>query len=253
MAKQTCAICGAEINLVQQQKLADGSFICRKNCKKIGMSQFDYVHADLPSVIAHNEQVTRGTKIFDKYFVPRIKSKDVKRFGDVYVAEDIGLMALAKTEYKYFIFGKYYPKAVVYRIADLRDYDEEIVETKDSSGKVNKENVMRFIFADTPGLYTFTTKVGNTKSDEACVKYFSKLFGIQKTIGNIGNTWKNQINAIGAMGKALGEAIKSGGEATESVVDAAGDAADMMNVAIYGDRTALREAADKTLAEFDAG
>lgn len=26
-----CAICGAEINLVQTQKLADGNCICRKN------------------------------------------------------------------------------------------------------------------------------------------------------------------------------------------------------------------------------
>ena len=26
-----CAICGAEINLIQTQKLADGNFICRKN------------------------------------------------------------------------------------------------------------------------------------------------------------------------------------------------------------------------------
>ena len=256
MAKQTCAICGAEINLIQQQKLTDGNFICRKNCKSIGMKQFDYMHADLPTVLAHHDQVTKGTKIFNQYFVPRMKSKDksqkVERFGDVYVAPDIGLMALAKTDYKYFIFCKYYPKAVVYRIADLKDYDEEIIETKGSDGKVTKDNVMRFIFANTQGLYTFTTKVGNSKSDEACVKYFNKLFGIQKTIGNIGNTWKNQINAIGAMGKAIGEAVKSGGEATEDVVNAAGDAADMMNVAIYGDRTALIAAADKTLAEFEA-
>lgn len=26
-----CAICGAEINLIQTQKLADGNCICRKN------------------------------------------------------------------------------------------------------------------------------------------------------------------------------------------------------------------------------
>lgn len=252
MAKQTCAICGAEINLIQQQKLADGSYICRKNCKSVGMKQFDYVHADLPSVLAHHDQVNKGTKIFNQYFVPRMKTKQVERFGDVYVAPDIGLMALAKTDYKFFIFGKYYPKAVVYRIADLKDYDEEMIETKTSDGKIQKDNVMRFFFANTAGLYTFTTKVGNTKSDEACVKYFNKLFGIQKTIGNMGNTWKNQISAIGAMGKAIGEAVKSGGEATENVVSAAGDAADMLNVAIYGDRSALIAAADQTLAEFEA-
>ena len=45
-----CAICGAEINLVQTQKLADGNCICRKNCRSKGMKAFDYVHANLPSV-----------------------------------------------------------------------------------------------------------------------------------------------------------------------------------------------------------
>ena len=34
MAKHTCAICGAEVNLMSGQKLADGNYICRKNCGK---------------------------------------------------------------------------------------------------------------------------------------------------------------------------------------------------------------------------
>ena len=35
MANQ-CAICGADINLIQTQKLSDGNCICRKNCRKKG-------------------------------------------------------------------------------------------------------------------------------------------------------------------------------------------------------------------------
>lgn len=31
-----CAICGADINLIQTQKLSDGNCICRKNCRKKG-------------------------------------------------------------------------------------------------------------------------------------------------------------------------------------------------------------------------
>ena len=31
-----CAICGADINLIQTQRLADGSCICRKNCRQKG-------------------------------------------------------------------------------------------------------------------------------------------------------------------------------------------------------------------------
>lgn len=42
MANQ-CAICGADINLIQTQKLSDGNCICRKNCRKKGFKVFDYV------------------------------------------------------------------------------------------------------------------------------------------------------------------------------------------------------------------
>ena len=51
-----CAICGAEINLIQTQKLADGNCICRKNCRKNGFKEYDYVHGNLPGVKAHLAQ-----------------------------------------------------------------------------------------------------------------------------------------------------------------------------------------------------
>lgn len=62
MANQ-CAICGANVNVFQAQKLADGNYICRKNCRSKGMKLFDYVHADLGQVQAHLAQVERGTKL----------------------------------------------------------------------------------------------------------------------------------------------------------------------------------------------
>ena len=40
MANQ-CAICGADINLIQTQKLSDGNCICRKNCRKKGFKVYD--------------------------------------------------------------------------------------------------------------------------------------------------------------------------------------------------------------------
>lgn len=64
MANQ-CAICGADINLIQTQKLSDGNCICRKNCRKKGFKVYDYVHSNLPSVKAHLAQVERGTKLWD--------------------------------------------------------------------------------------------------------------------------------------------------------------------------------------------
>lgn len=55
-----CGICGADINLMQTQKLADGNCICRKNCRSRGFKVYDYVHGNLPGVKAHLAQVERG-------------------------------------------------------------------------------------------------------------------------------------------------------------------------------------------------
>ena len=60
MAKQNCAICGAEIGLISAQKLADGNFICRKVCSKKTFKIFDKVEATLGDVTAHIEQVEQG-------------------------------------------------------------------------------------------------------------------------------------------------------------------------------------------------
>lgn len=71
---QTCALCGAQINVIQSQKLADGNYICRKTCQKKGIKKyFDFVEADLEDVKAHIAQVENGTRIFNDLFVPRLK------------------------------------------------------------------------------------------------------------------------------------------------------------------------------------
>ena len=106
-----CAICGAEVNLIQGQKLADGNYICRKNCRSKCMKVFDCVHADLNQVQAHIAQVERGTKLWEHYFVPKLKEKDKEKklhnfTGNIYIAPDIGLMAMVQVTYKFMFFGK---------------------------------------------------------------------------------------------------------------------------------------------------
>ena len=75
MAKHNCAICGAEVGLVSEQKLADGNYICRKICAKKCLKIFNKVEATLDSVNAHIEQVEYGTKVWDQIFVPLTKTK----------------------------------------------------------------------------------------------------------------------------------------------------------------------------------
>jgi hypothetical protein len=75
-------------------------------------------------------------------------------------------------------------------------------------------------------------------------KYFNTLFGIQKTLRNIGNTWKQQMNAAKAVAGAV-KAVKDG-TLDEGRAEAAVEALD---AARYGDRTEWIAKADAALAK----
>ncbi len=248
MANQTCAICGAEINVFQSQKLTDGTYICRKTCKKKGFKDYDYMHASLPAVKAHLEQVELGTKLWETYFIPRLKTKDKSQklevFYPVYVAPDVGLMAYVETRYKIFIFGKS-QIACVYRIADLVGYDCETETKQNQDGKTETVTWCVLTFRNTAGLNPVKIRINGPKSFEKIEKYFNTLFGIQKTLGNAKNTWKSQIEAAKSLGAAIGAAVK--GE-TEGLEDKAADAAAKLDTAVYGDRTELEQKADAAIA-----
>ncbi len=244
-----CAICGADINLIQTQRLADGNCICRKTCVKKGLRAYDYVHSDLHGVAAHIKQVEQGTKLWNHYFVPREKTKDksqkLQRFGyDLYIAEDLGLMAFTQDDYKFFIFGKT-THACVYRIADLRSYEYE-TETVKNGDKEEKKLYIRLGFADVEGLYEVLLPIQNAREFEDLKKYFDKLFGIQKTLGNAANTWKQQMTAIKDVTAGFRAAVK--GEADE---EKAAKAVNSLDAAIYGDRTEWIKKADAALAAFN--
>jgi len=249
MAKHTCAICGAELNLISEQKLADGNFICRKVCSKKTLKCFDKVEATLDSVNFHIEQVEYGTKVWNQIFVPlqKAKSKEekMKRFGkngELYVSPSTGLVAITENRYKVFIFGKK-TLACVYRLADLYGYEYDSEEVKNSEGKVETKHFCVLMFCNTPGLNQVRMEIRNGKEFEDMAKYFDTQFGIQKTLRNIKNTWKQQMSAIKAVAGAI-DAVKDGtmdeakAEATMEVLDAAQ----------YGDRTQLIDKADAALA-----
>ena len=245
-----CAICGADINLIQTQRLADGNCICRKNCRQKGFKVYDYVHGNLPGVKAHLAQVERGTRLWDHYFVPREKTKDktqkLKRFGSsLYVAEDIGLMALVQNDYKFMIFGKT-TRACVYRIADLRSYqyEEEIVRNAD---KTETKSLARLSFINTEGLYEFVITMNSIKEYEKMKKYFDTLFGIQNTLGNAANVWKQQMAAVKDITVGFHAAVRGEADAEAK----AEQAISSLDTAIYGDRTEWIQRADAALAAFD--
>ncbi len=245
-----CAICGADINLFQTQKLADGNCICRKNCCKKNFKCVDLVHASLPYVTDHIAQVERGTKFWNHYFAPKLKEKDknkkLVRFGaDLYVAADLGLMAYTQTDYKFMMFGKTV-RACVYRIADLRSYryEERLVSSGD---KTENKPFAILNFINTSGMSEVALPISGSKECEKLQKYFDTLFGIQKTLGNVANTWKAQTNAIKNVAAGLSAVVKGDADADAK----AAEAVDSVDTALYGDRTELIKKADEALAAFN--
>ena len=170
------------------------------------------------------------------------KLKRVGRNGELYVSPSTGLVAITENRYKIFIFGKS-TLACVYRLADLYGYDYESEEVKNSEGKNETKHFCNLLFYNTPGMYQVRLEIRGVKDFEDMAKYFDTQFGIQKTLRNMKNTWKQQMGAIKAVAGAIG-AVKDGtmdetkAEATMEVLD----------TAKYGDRTQWIAKADSTLA-----
>lgn len=252
MAKHNCAICGAEVGLMSEQKLADGNYICRKVCGKKTFKNFDKVSATLGDVTAHIEQIEKGTRIWNELLLPLKKAKDkdvkLKALGVggplLYVSPSTGLVALVETRYKIFIFGKS-ELACVYRLADLIRYDYEEEQVKNSEGKTETKEYCYMLFKDTAGMYDFRLEVANSASYESLAKYFDKLFGIQKTLGNSVKNAKRQINAI----KSFVGAAKAAVEGTLDEKQAA-ETVEALDASVYGDRTEWIAKADAALSAF---
>lgn len=248
MAKHICAICGAEVGLISEQKLADGNYICRKVCVKKCMKIFNKVEATLDSVNSHIEQLEFGTKAWNQIFVPltktKVKEEKLKRFGkngELYVSLSTGLIALTENRYKLFIFGKS-TVACVYRLADLYGYDYGYETVKNSEGKEETKHYCILMFRNTSGLYEVRMEIRSGEYEDM-ERYFNTLFGIRKTLRNIGNTIKQQTNAAKAIAEAV-SAVKDG-TMDETKAEATVDA---LNAAQYGDRTGWIAKADAALA-----
>lgn len=252
MAKHNCAICGAEVGLISEQKLADGNYICRKVCSKKCMKIFNKVEATLDSVNSHIEQVEFGTKAWNQIFVPltktKVKEEKLKYFGKngaLCVSPSTGLVAVTENRYKIFIFGKT-TIACVYRLADLYGYDYDSETAKNSEGKEETKHYCILMFHNTPGMYEVRMEIRDSQEFDSMAKYFDTQFGIQKTLRNIKNTCKHQIDAAKAIAGAIG-AVKDG-TMNETKAE---ETMEALDAAQYGDRTEWIAKADAALAKVE--
>ena len=90
-------------------------------------------------------------------------------------------------------------------------------------------------------------RLNNFKEYEKLSKYFDTLFGVQKTLGNAANTWKQQMTAIKDVASGLSAAMRGQEDAGEK----AAAAIDSLDAAVYGDRTEWIRRADAALAAFN--
>ena len=102
-------------------------------------------------------------------------------------------------------------------------------------------------FINTEGLSEISVEMSNIKAFESLQKYFDKLFGVQKTLGNASNIWKAQAAAIKNAAAGVSAAVRGDTDAAEKV----GEAITSLDAAIYGDRTELIRRADEALAAFN--
>ena len=136
--------------------------------------------------------------------------------------------------------------ACVYRLADLYGYDYAYEKVKNSEGKEETKHYCILMFNNTPGMYEVRMEIRTSKEFDEMAKYFDTQFGIQKTLRNIKNTWKHQMDAA----KAVAGAFKAAKDGTmdETKAEATMEALD---AAQYGDRTEWIAKADAALAKVE--
>ena len=251
MAKQVCESCKASVGLLQQIKMMDGKYICRK-CADITHPYFAPASERTFSMYQeHLKQLEMGKLLYDKLFIPRKKPADksmkLKKFGGgcIEVANDIGLMALVAKRGGFLFWGgeNYY---MVFRLGDLYKYDYSCMLTggSDSRGKSNKKDFINLGFWDTTGCDEVKIEMPYDSSVVDAAKYFDQCFGLKRDYKAMFSVWKNQ---IGDLKKAFQKVKTSFSGKTDESEDSAKHLTQAERFQRYGDRTEWLAKADAAI------
>lgn len=181
MAKKNCEICGAEIGLLKQVQLLGGSYICRECLKKTN-PLFDNRLNTLDDYKAHMIQLERSKKLDDAYF---IKNKDASSFcaGKVRINAKAGLISFHGSRGGFMMFGNT-ELPVVFRIADIRQYEMLTETSRSSDGKQVDTHFLHILFVGTPGMHEI--KMQMSRSDYNGIdKKLNECFGGRGLVGGI--------------------------------------------------------------------
>ena len=229
MAKHVCNHCGAEVGLLQQIKMRDGNYICRKCAGKTHPLFVPANEKTFSMFQEHLKQLETGKVLYEKLFVPRKKSADKAMQLDrlsagIEVAKDIGLLAVVRKRGGFFIWGGT-PYYMVFRLGDLFRYEYSSERSKSADGKTQVKHYIQFAFWDTPGCDEFRVNITNERTYTLAAKYFNQCFGIQRDVRSVGDMFRG-VKTL--MSKDADNKAKEG--AVEELTQTA-------KIQLYGDRT----------------
>lgn len=248
MAKKNCEICGAEIGLLKQVQLAGGSYIC-KECLKKTNPLFDNRLNTLNDYKEHLIQLERSKKLDDAYFQ---KNKDSVSYcsGKVRINENAGLITFHGSRGGFMMFGNT-ELPVVFRIADIKDYELLTEQSRGSDGKPVETYFLHMFFVGTPGLHEIKMQMSQSDYNKIARK-LSECFGGHGLIGGIVSDVNKTKNRV-AFAKDLMSTLKEANvkdaltgkgelntEAAQGIVNAVDDA-------FYVERRELVERADAAI------
>ena len=249
MAKQVCNNCSAEVGFIQQIKMRDGNYVCRK-CAKITHPLFEPVNIrTLPAFTEHLKQLEEGQVLYEKLFIPRKKPADKamklkKLGGGIEVAEDIGLMGMVKKRGGFLFWGgtNYY---MVFRLADLFKYKYSADRTI-SDGKATVKHFIKLGFWETPGCDECRIELLSESAYLKAAKYFNACFGLKRDVSI--NAWKEQMADIKAAAKGI-KTLLSGSADDGAKEEAAEQLSEAAKKQLYGDRTEWIAKADAAITK----
>lgn len=249
MAKHECNHCGTEVGLLQQIKMMDGNYLCRKCAAKTHPLFAPANTRTLAIYQGHLKQLEEGKILYEKLFLPRKKAADksmrlTKLSGGMEVAKDIGLFAIVQKRGGFLFWGGtlYY---MVFRLGDLHRYDYSSDQSLKSDGKKEVKHYIHLAFWNTAGVNECRVNISNEWNFTKSAKFFNECFGIQRNT-KAGTTLKGHIENVKMAAKSI-KTLVSGDSDNESKENAVEELTQAAKNELYGDRTEWLAKADEAI------
>lgn len=253
--KMNCGVCGKEIGILGQIKLADGNVICR-DCEKQVSPFFVPLECSLQTYHGNIRQNEDGLKLYEAYFN---KNKKAVKLCDNHVIYDPGTALVCIFGDRGGIFNrkKFYN---VFRLADLEKYEQTSRFQRTADGSNNQVHCIYLSFkGEREGLSNFMIETENSKAKQLIKEFDLALGGNTKGAFGFANAMKtsfkkSQDQAMAAVGmlnglKSAVSAMQNGEKDSDTIMEAGAQVIANADAMFYAGREELISKADAALKE----